>query len=291
MRKMSRGRRVSLATVLLGTTIALGVVVLPAFGVIGPDVAPQSAKGVMPTLYDTGGQSNDCELFASETPAVPHGPSKYRIDSPKSQPYTTSDGVTITLKLVSNGPYKDKRFSWTMVDTTGKVTGLATDIGVKGGTQTTWYAISNPASYKDSSLPFKGLLSSDGDGSTGDLHAPYQSTDKPYSVSNVTFCYTPAATVGGITFDDRNGNKQPDNGEGIPNRTVYLQTTSGTQVGDPFVTGTDGAFTFVAPLGNYKVCVLASASWGQTFPDSQTDGSVSCGSNGGATSSRSAARA
>src|SRR4051794_20527649 len=92
------------ALAVLGGLVALTFfVVLPAFASTpGGPVPPPSARNITPIDYNTGGQSNDCELFYAGNPAA-KPPYQFRIANPKSQTYTTTvNGATVSFTLTLN---------------------------------------------------------------------------------------------------------------------------------------------------------------------------------------------
>src|SRR6476646_6292288 len=121
------------ALIVVMVVLASIVAVFPATGA-PPDPNTASGLGVTPVFVNTGGQSNDCALFGS--PATSEY--SFRIANPKSQPYpgTLADGTpfTITLAVASSGKRTDKYFDFTI---SGGV--VASDVGVKGGSQTARY--------------------------------------------------------------------------------------------------------------------------------------------------------
>ena len=144
-----------------------------------------------PTFLDTGGQSNDCTLFATADGTV-FGGTQFRIANPQTlaNGYNGQllDGTQFNIKLTvaNQGQRKDKFFDFVIAgpNGVGPAPAVATDVGVKGGTQTARY------NYQASSL---GPVTFD-----GALHATLDNHSNLYNLSNVTFCLAkviPQATI------------------------------------------------------------------------------------------------
>ena len=261
--KRSRRLRTKLAGGIagLGLVVALAFAVLPAIGSVGDPIPPASGLGVTPTVFDTGGQSNDCALFGGS------GLSQFRIDSPKTQSYqTTVGGRTVTFALrMATGQSKDKLFDFTATNA------LVSYVGVKGGSDTARYDY----------LATRAGTSQGPVGADTNLHATLDNQGKLYNVSNVTFCFQTAANVTGSVFGDANGDGTRDSTEsGIAGATVKLYTgpSFATLVATSAST-TSGTYTFsgVPVAASYLVCQTSlGAAWTVTRPTSTTTGSAAC---------------
>lgn len=250
-----KGRSFGVLLAALLASVAVTVFILPALAATGSAIPPASGLGITPTSYGTGGQSNDCQLFNSTAPY------QFRIDNPQTGAYATTapNGrpVTFTLKVLATGSKKDKFFDFT-------ITGAAaSDIGVKGGSETARYA------YAASTV---GPVIAD-----TALHATLDNQGKLYNLSNVTFCYGTGAAVSGTVFADANDNATRDAGEsGQQGWTVKLY--SGAAVAATTTSAADGSYQFPnVTLGSaYTVCIVGQATWQQTLPTGQTAGTTTC---------------
>ena len=241
----------------LGTLVGLMLlVVLPAFAALGDSILPQSGKGIVPTSYPTGGQSNDCVLFGSSAPY------QFRIDNPQTRSYSTTapNGrpVTFSLTIAASGPKKDKYFDFT-------ITGAAaSDVGVKGGSETARYA------YSQSSV---GPVTSD-----TALHATLDNQGKLYNLSNVTFCYGTGFSISGTVFNDVDFSGSNNTGD-TPRSGRTVKLYNGSSVVATSSSGSNGVYTFAnRDVGQYTVCLSSTAGEGETLPTTSPDtpGSVSC---------------
>jgi hypothetical protein len=270
---MNRKRSVqALAGIVLAAAL-LAFVVLPALASTpGTAVPPPSTRGVMPVDVNTGGQSNDCQLFyAGNSAAQPTY--QYRIANPKSQTYTTTvGGSTVSFKVTLNpadaqgqpayGNNKYLDFSATGAS--------VVDVGIKGGTDETRYNYASQAA---------GSVASD-----GALHAPAQSTvsasdatpTQLYAVSNLTFCFN-LGSVSGTVYTDVNESTAQDAGDTpLSGWTVrlYRGVTAGTAGGGTVVgtalTATDGTYRINVGWdgsSTYRVCERPpSGTWAQSQP-------------------------
>ena len=275
MEGLRRNRKFAVGgLVVLGALIGLVTfVVVPALAsTAGGSVPPPSAtQQVLPTDVNTGGQSNDCQVFYASNPGS-QPPYQYRISNPQSGTYTTTAAgatVTFTLKMnpgnagptVSPAYANDKYVNFTA--TGAKVV----DVGIKGGTDTTRYAYgSKPLGYVTGGTPTDSYL-----------HAPAQSVDannqptQLYSVSNLTFCFDVGGSVSGTVFQDANQNGTNDTGDTAQSGwTVRLYgSTSSTPVTST-TSGTNGSYRLKAvldPAKTYRVCEAPpSGTWAQSKP-------------------------
>ena len=106
------------------------------------------------------------------------------------------DGTQFNIKLTvaNQGQRKDKFFDFVIAgpNGVGPAPAVATDVGVKGGTQTARY------NYQASSL---GTVTFD-----GALHATLDNHSNLYNLSNVTFCLAkviPQATITVRSYQDK----------------------------------------------------------------------------------------
>ena len=248
-------------------------VVVPALAsVAGGAVPPPSAtQQVLPTDYNTGGQSNDCQVFYASNPgSLP--PYQYRISNPQTGTYTTTAGgatVTFTLKMnpgnagstVSPAYANDKYVNFTATGT------KVVDVGIKGGTDTTRYAYgSKPLGYVTGGNPTDSYL-----------HAPAQSVDanntptQLYSVSNMTFCFDVGGSVSGTVYRDSNENGTNDAGDTAQSGwTVRLYSSSSSSPVTTATSGANGSYRLKAvldPTKMYRVCEAPpSGTWAQSQP-------------------------
>jgi hypothetical protein len=270
---MSRKRTVQgVAGVILAAAL-LAFVVLPALASTpGTAVPPPSTRGVMPVDVNTGGQSNDCQLFyAGNSAAQPTY--QYRIANPKSQTYTTTvNGTTVSFKVTIDpadalgkpayGSNKYLDFSATGAS--------VVDVGIKGGADETRYNYTSLAG---------GSVASD-----GALHAPAQSVvsgsdstpTQLYALSNLTFCFN-LGSVSGTVYTDVNESTAQDAGDTpLSGWTVrlYKGVTAGTAGGGTVIgtatSGSDGKYKINVGwdgTSTYRVCELPpSGTWAQSQP-------------------------
>ena len=278
--RLMRNRRAAILGATVGAVVcaALLAVIALGAGALAPtqQIPPASQTwNVMPIDWPTGGQSNDCALFATDPQTVP-APYQFRIDNPQTLPngYTTTapDGTTVNFKLTiaTNGPKKDKYFDWT-------ATGANVwDVGVKGGSDTARYSYASP-------IPGWAGATNGGAPVYGDtaVHGTLDNQGKLYNLSNVTFCYSTTPSISGTVFDDANGDgtKGTATAEpGLAGRTVRLY--SGTAAAVATTTDSGGKYVFAASQltinASYRVCLVAVSDRSQTLPKSTTSGNSAC---------------
>jgi hypothetical protein len=258
-----RRRRV-VATV-FGCALVVGVValVLPTLASAADTNSPSDA-GVVPVFVDTGGQSNDCELFG------PLAASEYsfRIANPKSQAYSgaLADGTpfTVTLSVASNGKFKDKFFDFSI---TGGV--VASDVGVKGGTQT--------ARYNYLGAPTNRLVAAD-----GRLHATLDNQSNLYNLSNVTFCLTKGAapTIAVTTYHDKakDGSFTAGTDAYLNGWTAFVDANGNSQLDgtetQALTSGNGTATLTVAAGAAYRICEVVPSGWFAVSTSCSTTGTL-----------------
>ena len=278
--RLMRNRRAAILGATVGAVVCAALLAVMALGAgaLAPtqQIPPASQTwNVMPIDWPTGGQSNDCALFATDPQTVP-APYQFRIDNPQTLPngYTTTapDGTTVNFKLTiaTNGPKKDKYFDWT-------ATGANVwDVGVKGGSDTARYSYASPirgwAGATNGGAPVYADTA---------LHGTLDNQGKLYNLSNVTFCYSTTPSISGTVFDDANGDgiKGTASAEpGIAGRTVRLY--SGTAAAVATTTDSAGKYIFAASQltinASYRVCLVAVSDRSQTLPKSTTPGKAAC---------------
>jgi hypothetical protein len=280
VRDSVRGRRKWVAAAGAGGAILaiLILFVLPAFGAVGGLITPRSyTEGLVPIERDLGGVNNDCDAV--------HSAAAYSIrfenpSSPPPMPITVGGKpVTITSTVSSIGGEQFYTFS---------ITGaVARDVVIKGGTNSAHYAYDNPTvPAQTANLPAGGQLDAWSASTpyyparakqavTADrnLHATRSSTGakKLYSVSHVSFCLDTSGSIGGVVFNDTNGNGSQDAGEpGISGRSVLLYAGTSDQNGEAAQTATtsaSGGYSFSAQLGSdYRVCLVGASGLTQSAP-------------------------
>lgn len=244
----------------LAISIAVAAFILPALAATGSPIPPASGLLVTPTSYATGGQNNDCQLFGVDLTKY----TQFRISNPQTGSYAGQllDGTPfkIALNVVGLGQRKDKFFDFTITDPTGGPSpAAASDVGVKGGTETARYnytaALGRPVTADTA------------------LHATVDSKNNLYNLSNVTFCLgVPVASISGTVFNDANNNGVNDS-EGAPGWTVNVYRDSGTTPYATQASGSTGFYTFsgLPSASSYRVCIVAPSAtgpWTQTIPTS-----------------------
>ncbi len=181
----SRRRKTVLSIGVAGAVlVALVLAVLPALGAVGDVIPPETTTlNVPPTVFDTGGQSNDCQLFSGEELTQPL--TQFRIDTPKSQSYTTT--VTTDRDVHDQAVHRADQ---------GQVPGLQglrRECRVRRRQGRQRHGVVR-LRVKQPAIADKGL------------HATIQSGTTLYNVSNTTFCFQPSASISGRVFNDANGN-------------------------------------------------------------------------------------
>jgi SdrD B-like domain len=284
---------------ILGATLFM---VLPAFGssalsssisAPGSPVPPASTyQGITPIDQATGGQSNDCSFFyAINNTTKPQPTYQFRIANPKKGNSTYTDPTT----GASFNVVVDKSDSWLNFSATGAA---VVDVGIKGGTDETWYNYDQANTSLFPAPPIHdlgGYVNQDGNGSltspgSGSLHAPLQdvANNVLYSVSNLTFCYN-LGSVAGMVYQDANSDGSFETGTDstLAGWTVNLYNGSGTRVGTATSTA-NGTYKIGAVFdgSTYTVCEVPNPStplptgtttWAQTEPSA---GSVTCSGGG-----------
>jgi uncharacterized protein (DUF2141 family) len=97
------------------------------------------------------------------------------------------------------------------------------------------------------------------------LHPPANSSNHPYKIDGIRFCYKPTVDISGTVYHDLNANGNRDSGE--PGLAGWNVTASG--VATPALTDANGAYSFVdLPAGSYQICQQqpSGQGWIQSEP-------------------------
>jgi SdrD B-like protein len=266
-----------------GTVIGIVTfVVLPAVAstagastAYSPVPPPASPSGIVPIDQPTGGQSNDCDFFYTHNNTTKPEPTfQFRISNPKKGTFTYTDpatGASFVVKV-------DSTDVWAAFSTTSA---KVIDVGIKGGTDSTWYDYQRAdatlfPSYAATDTSQAGYVTADGGNatSTDGMHAPAQNTVGPilYSVSNLTFCYG-LGSASGHVYQDANENGTNDGGDtALPGWAVRLYGSGSTPVATT-TSGSDGSYRFDTtfnPAVTYRICEAPPSAqpgpWAQSQP-------------------------
>jgi hypothetical protein len=260
----SKRGRVGLGVLAAIASVTL-LVVLPALAssAASPNVPSTSSPGgVVPTTVAIGGNATCSNVFnkvaalpmlqTAQTPTVPNsGTGSF-----------SSGGITFGM-TVTNAP---QNAGQRLAITSNPLVAIA-GVAVNGGT--------NNAAYDYTGLDFgKGVLTGTGwVSSDGNLSAPAKNSNQTYTMSHLTICYRPLASISGTVIDA--GSNSPLGGDAI---TIVDNQTNGTTT---LNTGNDGTFSSPQPIGDtYTICAAVPGGYPtETAPKQGDPATTSCGAN------------
>ena len=185
-------RKATWAGVLVVPVLAMLAIAIPALGQTtdaNTGVRPPSGEGVYPSVVPVGGSNFDCAKAGTgyASPSTPLGMKQFQISNPVPGTYTDpATGVQFVISAPSAGKDPKAFMSFSVVGGAAVVY----HVGIKGGTNTSWYDyVNNTPAH-----PFSG---SDGVVSDTDLHSTPDSQYRPtppskntfFAASITTFCY------------------------------------------------------------------------------------------------------
>ena len=160
------------------TAVTATAAASPAYSLVLPGATPGS--GIVPIDQPTGGQSNDCTFFYTHTANTstnttkPQPAYQFRIANPKKGQFSYTDSATGATFQVT----VDSSDKWASFSATGA---KVVDVGIKGGTDETWYNYDQAApAFQNQNPPAgfpDGYVTADGGlvtaTSTSSPHAPW----------------------------------------------------------------------------------------------------------------------
>lgn len=197
-----RHRKATWAVVLVAAIAAALALVLPALGSTTTGCTPNSTtcvkpastyQGVTPSVVNVGGSNFDCTKAGTNyggTP-MPSGMRQFQITKPTPGSYTDPNtGVTFDVQAPSSGLDPTAYFSFSVRGNAAVVY----HVGVKGGTNSSWYDYFNNTPLSHPVIAGHGVFSDQNLHSTPD--SKYTPSKNTFFVASITtFCYVPLPTV------------------------------------------------------------------------------------------------